>query len=310
MDSVSTTLVYGFLDSGKTSYIQDCIYSGYFHRHGTTLILAFEEGEIEYDSDRLRDYRTEVLYFDDTETSGEFCSRAVERFHPDRVYIEMNIMKEGLREQLPSFLDVVFTVTLLDGATLPLYYNNLRQHLQNMIAASDMTIFNRCPAKEELKQYSVPFRLMNSRCDFIRQSAMGYSEKAFPRYLPFDPEASLLEIPDDFYAAWHLDTQDEPEKYAGRTVSFDAQYRGRDDVPEGFVFLGRSVMTCCIMDIQFLGFDCAAEGTESLRFREGDWFHVEAEAFLRTNRYGVKYVALKPHALTPIAPPAQSIIGL
>ena len=151
---------------------------------------------------------------------------------------------------------------------------------------------------------------MNSRCDFIWQSPMGYSEKAFPRYLPFDPTAPRIEIPDEFYAAWHLDTQDEPEKYAGRIVSFEAQLRNRDDLPDGYVFLGRSVMTCCLLDIQFLGFACFPADTDHQDFREGDWFHVEAEVILLENRYKVKCAALRANSMEPVPPPAKSIIGL
>ena len=38
---IDTRLIYGFLESGKTTYIQDCIVHDYFHKYGTTLILCF-----------------------------------------------------------------------------------------------------------------------------------------------------------------------------------------------------------------------------------------------------------------------------
>ena len=44
--SVETRLVCGFLDAGKTTYIQDCILHDYFHKYGETLILSTEDGEI------------------------------------------------------------------------------------------------------------------------------------------------------------------------------------------------------------------------------------------------------------------------
>ena len=307
MDRVKAYIVNGFLDAGKTRYIQECVFGGFFHKRGSTLILAFEEGETEYDEEKLRGFRTEVAYCGE-EDAASFCTAALERFRPDRVYVEMNAMREGLRESLPEELQVVFTVTLLDGTTLPLYYNNMRQLVQNMIAASDMAIFRRCPDKAALSPYAVPFRLMNRRCDFLWQSEMGYSEKAFGRQLPYDIAASRLEIREEDYPVWHLDSHENPAAYEGKTVTFDAQVRSRDDLPEGCRFLGRSVMTCCIRDIQFLGFVC--ECPESDALREGSWVRVTAEALLREDRYHAGTIVLRATDLRPSPAPGQQVLGL
>lgn len=308
MERIKTYVVSGFLDAGKTTYIQDCVFGGYFHKHGSTLILSFEEGEEAYDIEKLRGFRTEVVQYEGEEDIAAFCAAALDRFRPDRVYVESNAMRESLREQLPEALEIVFTVTLIDGATLPLYYNNMRQLLQNMIAVSDMAIFNRCPAKEDLAPYSVPFRLMNRRCDYLWQSGMGYSEKAFGRLLPYDIGAAHLDIGDEDYAVWHLDSQENPAAYAGKTFTFDAQVKSRDDLPEGFVFLGRNVMTCCLMDIQFLGFAC--EYPEGDALREGTWVRAEAEAYVREGAYHTRSMALRVTSLRPIAPPERILLGL
>ena len=52
-----TTLVYGFIEAGKTTYIQDCIFHDYFHKRGSTLILCFEAGETEYDAQKLASFK-------------------------------------------------------------------------------------------------------------------------------------------------------------------------------------------------------------------------------------------------------------
>ena len=307
MDRVKAYIVNGFLDAGKTRYIQECVFGGFFHKRGSTLILAFEEGETEYDEEKLRGFRTEVAYCGE-EDAASFCAAALERFRPDRVYVEMNAMREGLRESLPEELQVVFTVTLLDGTTLPLYYNNMRQLVQNMIASSDMAIFNRCPDKTALSSYAVPFRLMNRRCDFLWQSGMGYSEKAFGRLLPYDISADHLDIREEDYPVWHLDAHENPAAYDGKTVAFDAQLRARDDLPDGCLFLGRSVMTCCVRDIQFLGFVCDAPAGEAPR--EGSWVRVTAQAYCREDRYHTRTVALKGLKLDPAPAPGQQVLGL
>ena len=37
---IDTRLVCGFLNAGKTTYIQDCIFNDFFHRYGSVLILC------------------------------------------------------------------------------------------------------------------------------------------------------------------------------------------------------------------------------------------------------------------------------
>ena len=66
-NTIETRLVQGFMDSGKTTFIQDCILNDYFHKYGSTLILCFEQGESEYDIAALRERRTEVAFFGDEE---------------------------------------------------------------------------------------------------------------------------------------------------------------------------------------------------------------------------------------------------
>ncbi len=310
MDRIKTYLVYGFLDAGKTTYIQEQIFGGYFHKHGSTLILSFEDGEREYDVEKFRSYRTDIALYEGGCDIPSFCSAAIDSFRPDRVYVEMNAMREDLRNQLPDMLDVIFNVTLIDGTTLPLYFNNMRQMMQNMIADSQMVIFNRCEDKGLLANYSVPFRLMNRRCEFLRQSKMGYSEKAFGRLLPYDMASPALHIPEADYPVFHLDCQENPQNYDGKTVSFDAQVKTREDIADGFLWLGRSVMTCCIMDIQFLGFECSVSEDVQAELSEGQWVHIEADACLAPDRYRAQILRLNIRRAEPVTPPAQSIIGL
>ena len=309
MDRVRTYLVQGFLDAGKTTYIQDQIFSGYFHKHGSTLILCFEEGVTEYDVEKLRAYRTDVVVYGGEEDISSFCTAALERYRPDRVYVEMNVMAEKLREQLPDGMDVAFSVSLIDGTTLPLYFSNMRQFFQNMIRGSHMAVFNRCREKETLAPYAVPFRIMNRNCDFLWQSEMGYSEKAFGRMLPYDLNAPELDISEEAYPVFHLDAHENPKNYVGKRISFDARIMPREDLAEGRLFLGRSVMTCCVFDIQFLGFECSAEEMELSDPGAGSWVRLTGEGILIENRYHVQTLGLRIRDLHSIPAPDQTVLG-
>ena len=288
--SIRTTLVCGFLDAGKTSYIQDCIFHDFFHKRGTTLILVFEEGECEYNTAALREYRTEVAVYEGGEDITAFCLAQIEKHAPDRVYVEMNAMTEGLREKLPACLKIVFTVTLADGATLDLYLRNMRQLMQNTVAASDVVQFNRVPRREMLDPYSQLFRLMNRRASYLWEAPQGYHEKAFDLFVPYDLDRPVLEIGEREYIPFVLDAAAHPAHYDGKEIRLTAQTAYTEQADGADVFLGRTVMTCCLADLQFLG--VPADGITQERFAAYGWAAVKALGTLKKDRYGLPRLRL------------------
>ena len=46
-------LVWGFLESGKSTLIKETLSQDYFNDGEKTMILTFEEGEVEYDKEML-----------------------------------------------------------------------------------------------------------------------------------------------------------------------------------------------------------------------------------------------------------------
>ena len=49
-------MITGFLESGKTEFINYTLAQPYFQAKGTTLLILCEEGEVEYDPERGRLY--------------------------------------------------------------------------------------------------------------------------------------------------------------------------------------------------------------------------------------------------------------
>ena len=60
-------LMTGFLDSGKTQFLNFTLKQDYFQIDGTTLLLLCEEGEEEYDSEELKKYNVVVETVDSQE---------------------------------------------------------------------------------------------------------------------------------------------------------------------------------------------------------------------------------------------------
>ena len=279
--NIETRLVYGFLDAGKTHYIQDCILNDYFYKYGNTLILCFEQGEESYDPEALANRRTTVAYCEGDEDVAEFCRRSIEEARPDRIYVEMNAMMQGLREKFPACMKVTFSITLIDWATLPLYFTNFKQLMSQMVAASQQVTFRGCPSKDSLAQYSQPFRLMNRTATYLRQDPMGYHERAFDLFLPFSLEDEVITITEENYLPFWLDALEHPQHYEGKNLRFQAPLelrRSATGTPEELRssavctpeeqrrsaeaapwYASRVVMVCCMADLQFMSFELDLE---------------------------------------------------
>ena len=55
----------GFLDAGKTTAIKESLLDPGFNQGETTLIIAFEQGDEEYDEDFLFNSNSYIVYLDD-----------------------------------------------------------------------------------------------------------------------------------------------------------------------------------------------------------------------------------------------------
>ena len=301
---IETRLVYGFMDAGKTTYIRDCIQNDYFYKYGKTMILCFEQGEEAYAAAVLAEKNASVAYYDGEEDVGAFCRRSVETHRPDRIYVEMNAMMPGLRAQLPAPMNVAHAVTWIDEETLPTYFINLKQFLQQMVSESRQVIYLGGRSKERLQPYSQAFRLMNRKAVYLRQDPAGYHEKAFDRFLPFSLEENEISVTEGRYVPLWLDAQDHPEHYVGKLLHFTDPLELRRREEDGAWLAGRVVMACCMADLQFMAFALEAD------VREGGWAVFSALAMMGTDEYGQPRMKLRPDELRSVSPPEPLILDV
>ena len=300
---IDTRLVYGFLEAGKTTYIRDCIRNDRFHKYGSTLILCFEQGEEEYDAEALAEKKTSVAYHDGEEDVGAFCLRSIAQYRPDRIYVEMNTMIDGLRGRFPPCMQVTYVVTWIDWKTLDVYYVNLKQMMNRMVAESQQVTFRGCPSKELLASYSQGFRVMNRTASYLRQDPMGYHEKAFDLFLPFSLEEKEITVGGETFLPLWLDALDHPEHYEGKILRFTEPLELRRDGETGWS-AGRVVMVCCMADLQFMAFRLEGTG-ENVR---GGWAVFEALSRVGTGEYGRRDVVLRPARVEYAPAPADLIL--
>ena len=307
MREIKTCLFSGFLDAGKTTYIQDAIFHDYFCRHGRTLLLSFEDGEVGYDAARLRECNTDAVSCEggDGGDIAAFCLDAIEKYRPDRIWVECNAMRDGLETFFPPCMVPAAKTALIDGTTLAPYFDNMRQKMLNIVKGSSLVIFNRVPDKAALQPYGNAFRLMERRAAFLWEGPTGYHEKAF--YCAFTPDAAdgCIKIAEDDYAPFFLDSLEHPDGCAGREIELEGQVRRESG---GEFRVGRMVMTCCLADVQFLSFAC--RGAAGAAPSDNSWIRLRARCAVGPDEYGRKRLLLEPISVGAAQPPADPIIGI
>ncbi len=269
-------IINGFLESGKTEFITYTLAQPYFQMKGTTLILLCEEGEVEYDPSLLKKSRAVVEVIDREEDFNPNHLIELEKKHkPERILIEYNGMWNFKDMKLPWHWRVEQQITTIDGSTFPMYYNNMRSQLAEMIRNSEMIIFNRCDkVREELNTYKRNIKAVNPRADVIFEDANGEITDILEDDLPYDIKSDVLELDDYGYGIWYLDSMDHLERYEGKTISFLAMVLLPDNFPKGYFVPGRMAMTCCAEDMAFLGYACEYKDADTLKQKE--WVKVTA----------------------------------
>ncbi len=278
LNRVPVYVVNGFLESGKTSFVQETLSDPYFSDGGNTLLIACEEGEEEYDDHILESYDvTLVTALEKEAFTEEFLEDCRKKYKPTQVMIEYNGMwgMQLLRDiQMPKGWFLAQGITLVNAGTFDLYMQNMKSLFMDMAQDSDLVIFNRCVEGTKAASYKRNIRAANPRAQ-VEFEKEGGELFEYEEELPFDLEADIIEIGDIDYGIWYLDAMDHPEHYEGKTVRFKAMVMKPKGLEPGFFAPGRRAMTCCADDTVFLGFLCKSQNLDKLRNKQ--WLTVTAK---------------------------------
>lgn len=305
-EGIPVFLINGFLESGKTGFIQYTMNQDYFQTKGNTLLLLCEEGEKEYDPVELAKLNTTPIYMNDIrDFQADKLKELAEKYHPERVLIEWNGMwnqddlyngpmsEAVLAEQqnrepkyqvsMPKDWFIYQVITLVDGSTLKMYLSNMRSFLGQMLRNSELCIVNRCDnlSNEEMVDYRRKLRAMGQNAMVMMEDKNGeIPQSALPEELPYDITENQIAISDNDYGTWFLDCMDNPERYLGKELSFTAMVLKRKNMPEDEFIPGRMAMTCCAQDMSFLGFICKGDKKLLSAFSTRDWVKVKVRVTL------------------------------
>lgn len=276
MNQIPVYVFTGFLDSGKTKFIQETLEDERFNAGERTLLLVFEEGEEEYDFSTYPHQNVYLEVLDQRTVTTKDMQALAKKYKAQRVVAELNGMElvGDLYTRFPQDWAVAQEVMFADATTFVQYNNNMRNLMMDKLMGAQMVIFNRVEPGADTMPLHKLVRAANRRVDIMYDFTDGtnaYDDVEDP--LPFDINAPVIQVKDEDYALWYRDVTEEPEKYDGKTVSFKCQAAMLRREKKDIFAPGRFVMTCCVEDIQFLGVPCIYPGQVEPRA----WYQVTAK---------------------------------
>ncbi len=277
----------GFLESGKTKFIQETLEDPRFNAGERTLLLVCEEGEEEYDSSTYpHSHVYKYIVEDMDELTAETLSQLEKTYKVQRVVAELNGMRPAadFYEKMPENWQIAQEVMFADATTIMAYNTNMRSLVVDKLTGAEMVVFNRVPVGADIMPFHKLARALNRRIDIVYDYLDGNTKfDDIEDPLPFDINASSIVIKDEDYALFYRDITEDPDKYDKKTVVFKGQVAKLRREKDGMFAPGRFVMTCCADDISFMGLPCKWADSDGLVPRS--WVMVKA------------YISVQHHAV-------------
>jgi len=303
-------LFFGFLDSGKTKFIQETLEDERFNAGERTLLLVCEEGEEEYDPSRFA-YPNVYLHTleDPSQINPATLEEICRKYSAERVVVEYNgmWMVQDFLMALPETWAVYQAFMFADAGTFEVFNNNMRSLVYDKLSIAEFVVFNRYSDDIDQMTLHKIVRGVSRGIQIAYEYEDGqvlYDEIEDP--LPFDINAPVVKIEDRDYALFYRDLSEEPAKYDGKTVEFTGIVARSDRMKKGSFAVGRHVMTCCVEDIRYAALVANWENTDTLRSRQ--WVHLTAKIGIRFSRvYGKKGPVLEIQTLEETKEPDEPV---
>ena len=303
----------GFLEAGKTKFIQGTLEDKRFNAGESTLLLLCEDGVEEYDLSRLPGGGKNITIRpveEESELTTENLAAWQKECRAKRVMVEYNgmWMLDSLYGSMPEGWTIYQELCFLDATTFLTYNNNMRSLVVDKFNSCELVVFNRWRADMDKLLFHKIVRATSRRCDIAYEFANGdveYDDIEDP--LPFDVNAQVIEIADEDYALWYRDLNENMDAYAGKTVKFKGLVAVEGKMPADSFVIGRHIMTCCADDIAYGGIICDWKGAKTLSQR--DWVTLTAKFAVEYHKaYRKKGPVLKAIKVEAAEAPEQQVV--
>lgn len=303
----------GFLESGKTTFIQETLQDKRFNSGDSTLLLVCEEGEIEYEPELFSNDAVKMVVVEDecvlTEANLTLWQKEC---NAKRVIVEYNGMWQlkTLFENMPKEWIIYQEMTFANATEYPMYNRNMRSLVAEKLNGCELVVFNRCDKTTNKEELHKIVRSVSRKADIayeFRDNHVEYDDIEDP--LPFDIDANVIEIADDDFAIWYYDLMENTKRYVGKTIEFLGLAAKDNKMPCLEFAIGRHIMTCCEDDIQYGG--VVAQWESANEVKTADWIRVKGKLKMEFNElYGQKGPVLKIIEAKKSLPPAKRVVTL
>lgn len=308
--AIPVYLFTGFLEAGKSTFIQDTLEDKRFNAGERTLLLVCEEGETEYEPSKFSGKNVKICMIEDIqELNEENLTNLVKSFKAERVLVEYNGMWliQQFYDNMPEDWVPYQNMLFFDTDTFESYNTNMRSLTVDKLSDCDVVVFNRIQKNYDTMRLHKIVRGTSRRTQILYEYVDGTlipDEIEDP--LPFDINAPVIVIEDRDFALFYRDLTEDMKKYKGKTVRFKAISATDSRFPDKTCALGRHIMTCCADDIQYCGL---VSKVKDISFVENAcWYIVTAEVDIRFSRlYGKKGPVFNVKELEKTTPPEEQV---
>lgn len=300
----------GFLESGKTKFIQGTLEDDRFNTGEKTLLLVCEEGEEEYDPSTFYGQNVHIKVIDDkSEMTTSNLIKWTNEIHAERVLVEYNGMwlVNEFFEVMPESFAVYQIIFIADSNTFEVYNANMRSLVVDKLTNCELVAFNRFDKAWDRMPFHKIVRGVSRRTQIVYDFDDGTSEfDEIEDPLPFDVNAPVIEVNDEDFALLYRDIMENMKDYHGKTVKFKGICAVNKKFPENSFVAGRHIMTCCADDIQFCGLLVKWQGADTIN--NADWIWLTAKIEIRFNKlYGRKGPVLTAVDVARTNPPKETV---
>lgn len=275
--AVPVYIVAGFLDAGKTTFLNTMLTDPDFNDGEKTVLIRCEEGVEEVTQEALKFSNCVIRDVEDEDDLADGAFEKIdEELAPERVIIEYNGMwsfDSIFDAPKPDAWELAQVVVPINGETFEIYMSNMMNQMTDPIRQADLVVFNRMFDESRRSGYTRRIMALNNAARIFFETEDGMMEEADSEP-PIDMTKDPLQVADEEFGIWYIDAMQHPEHYDGRRIKLRGEVMYVGEMPKNTFVLARKAMTCCVQDIAAVGFLCQWTGALP---QKGSWVSVTAK---------------------------------